>query len=528
MTANCGMGVRRRRHAAHGDGVADEHEHARRRPQVAGGEAQGRQRLGMALRQDQHHAEEAGGDADEQQRARALASGGDLPGRHEGGGAAVDEADVGGLASCARRRRPQSRRSPWRGRPAAASRSRCEGGARQRSRPGRIRAIAAITRPDSDQRTSDRVAGPKSSTSARPVTGLRAKQAGTRASSRSFIGQARPGARFAPSAGENGGFGEPCRRILCTAPPAKGGAHVVAGLRKRHLDRRASPERRGAAARGCTRKRDCNGQRQRQERERAERDTDVGGAARHAHGGARSSSCGPPGRWRCRGVRPPHEGAGAAHRQRARSAGVRDGCHHEPAADLGHGAGAAGRHVPGREGRRRARCATRILPRRRRVPILALGVGPRRARGADDARHVRRGLHADPQGALARARGVGEEGDQRAGVRRRLHGGGHRRSLRARGRAGALGRAGVPVPGRAATRAPRRRSARSRVSPRAPTAGSTRARRRSCASCSRRSPCTRQAGARRSRRLPATEPALCCNSSSRRRSCNSCCWVFWR
>ena len=388
------------------------------------------------------------------------------------------------------------------------SRSRWEGGARQRSRPGRIRAIAAITRPDSDQRTSDRVAGPKSSTSARPVTGLRAKQAGTRASSRSFIGQARPGARFAPSAGENGGFGEPCRRILCTAPPAKGGAHVVAGLRKRHLDRRASPERRGAAARGCTRKRDCNGQRQRQERARAERDTSVGAAARHTHGGARSSRCGTPGRCRCRRVRPPHEGAGAAHRQpgRGRLVFAMDATmSRQPTWDMA--------------------LALQADMFQAVKAVGGLDVQLVYFRGAGECRASRwvsdpdalaalmtrvtcaGGLHADPQGARPTR------------ARRRPRS----RSTRWSTSATAWRRmsticAGAPASWRcwacrcscsrkAATRAPRRPSARSPGSPRAPTAASMRARRRSCASCCRRSRSMPRAGARRWRRSPGAARA---------------------
>ena len=113
---------------------------------------------------------------------------------------------------------------------------------------------------------------------------------------------------------------------------------------------------------------------------------------------------------------------------------------------------------------------------------------------------LRRRLYADPQGAEPCARRGGQEAGQRPGLRRRLHGGGHRRSVRARRRAGPAGRAGVPVPGGTAMPAPRRPSARSPGSPRAPTAASTRARPGSCGTCCRRSPSTRRAGARRSRR----------------------------
>ena len=96
---------------------------------------------------------------------------------------------------------------------------------------------------------------------------------------------------------------------------------------------------------------------------------------------------------------------GPAHRHRQRPAAVRHGRHHEPPADLGHGAGPAGRHVPGRQGRRRARRAARLFPRRRRMPRLQVGVRSRRAGRADDARHLRRRLHADRQGAEPRPQG---------------------------------------------------------------------------------------------------------------------------
>ena len=99
----------------------------------------------------------------------------------------------------------------------------------------------------------------------------------------------------------------------------------------------------------------------------------------------------------------------------------------------------------------------------------------------------------------ARARGR-QAARERARLRRRLHGGGDRRSVRPRRRARAAGRAGVPVPGGRTTPAPSRPSARSRASPRAPTAASMRDRRRSCASCWRPSPSMPRAGARRCRR----------------------------
>ena len=62
----------------------------------------------------------------------------------------------------------------------------------------------------------------------------------------------------------------------------------------------------------------------------------------------------------------------------ARAADLCARCHHEPAADLGHGLPAAGRHVPRGGGHRRARRAARLLPRPRRMPRLALGVGRER------------------------------------------------------------------------------------------------------------------------------------------------------
>ena len=99
------------------------------------------------------------------------------------------------------------------------------------------------------------------------------------------------------------------------------------------------------------------------------------------------------------------------------------------------------------EGGGRARRAARLFPRHRRVPRLEVGVGPRRAGGADDAGALRRRLHADRQGAEPRAHGRRPSAGQRARLRRRLHGGGDRRPVRARRRAGAAGRAGVPVPG---------------------------------------------------------------------------------
>ena len=62
------LGQRRQRrgHAAQGDRIGDEHQHARRRPQVAGRESRVAQHLGMAAREDQHHAGQAGGDARQQ------------------------------------------------------------------------------------------------------------------------------------------------------------------------------------------------------------------------------------------------------------------------------------------------------------------------------------------------------------------------------------------------------------------------------------------------------------------------------
>ena len=49
-----------------------------------------------------------------------------------------------------------------------------------------------------------------------------------------------------------------------------------------------------------------------------------------------------------------------------------------------------------------------LFPRHGRVPGLAMGVGPRRARGADDAGALRRRLHADRQSAEPRARRGGQ------------------------------------------------------------------------------------------------------------------------
>src|SRR5262245_32038979 len=62
------------------------------------------------------------------------------------------------------------------------------GGACQRSVSERQAARSTVANAaDSAQRVTDRMAGPNWSTSARPMTGLSAKQAGTRASSRRFM-----------------------------------------------------------------------------------------------------------------------------------------------------------------------------------------------------------------------------------------------------------------------------------------------------------------------------------------------------
>ena len=199
-------------------------------------------------------------------------------------------------------------------------------------------------------------------------------------------------------------------------------------------------------------------------------------------------------------LRPPHERAGPAHRHRQWPPAVCHGRHHEPPADLGHGAGPAGRHVPRREGDRRSRRAARLFPRRRRVPGLQVGVRSRCAGRPDDARHLRRRLHPDRQGAEPRAQGGRRQARQCAGLRRRLHGGGRRRPVRARRRAGAAGRAGVPVPGRLG-RARRARLPRDRP-PHARRLLRLRCRlgRSSCATCSPPLPSMPPAAARRSRR----------------------------
>src|SRR5262245_16990431 len=73
--------------------------------------------------------------------------------------------------------------------PSSPMRTITSGGACQRSDGPRVAAMAAITAADSDQRTTDRVAGPKDSFSARPMTGLSAKKAGTRARSSQLMGR---------------------------------------------------------------------------------------------------------------------------------------------------------------------------------------------------------------------------------------------------------------------------------------------------------------------------------------------------
>src|SRR5262245_1857250 len=71
--------------------------------------------------------------------------------------------------------------------PRKPTRRRWAAGARQRSLLPRASARIATMAADRDQRTTDREAGPKASTRARPVTGLSAKQAGTRARSSRFM-----------------------------------------------------------------------------------------------------------------------------------------------------------------------------------------------------------------------------------------------------------------------------------------------------------------------------------------------------
>lgn len=58
------------------------------------------------------------------------------------------------------------------------------------------------------------MAGPKASTSARPATGLKAKQAGTNASSRRYIGSSPIGARFVLPPCVDEAFADHCPRII--------------------------------------------------------------------------------------------------------------------------------------------------------------------------------------------------------------------------------------------------------------------------------------------------------------------------
>ena len=141
---------------------------------------------------------------------------------------------------------------------------------------------------------------------------------------------------------------------------------------------------------------------------------------------------------------------------------LRHGRDHEPAADLGHGAQAPGRHVQRGQGGWRARRAARLFPGARRDAREQMGRRPRGAGAADDARLLPGRLHADPQGAVPCPPREQAGQGQRRRLCRRLHGGGYRRALRAGGRAWRCSACRCSCSRRGASRRP---SAPSRRSP---------------------------------------------------------------
>ena len=84
---------------------------------------------------------------------------------------------------------------------------------------------------------------------------------------------------------------------------------------------------------------------------------------------------------------------------RSRTAAVRHGRHHEPAADVGPGAGLPGGDVSRNGAHRRPRCSARLLSRLRRMPGLEVGERPHCPGAAHDRHRLPRRQHADRQGA---------------------------------------------------------------------------------------------------------------------------------
>ncbi len=216
---------------------------------------------------------------------------------------------------------------------------------------------------------------------------------------------------------------------------------------------------------------------------------------------------------RRRRLRAPHEGDGARHGGWPRPACLRHGRHHEPAADVGHGARPAGRDVQGREGDRRARRAARLFPRCRRMPLFQVGLRPRRAFPPHDAGLLRGRLHADPQGALARARRSPPASRSTPWSTSAI-------AWRRTSTTCAAAPASSPCSAcpcscsrKAMTPRPSAPSARSHASPRVPIAVSTRAPPPSSRSCCPRLRSTPPAAARRSPRS-AGGCLACCSSSS--------------
>ena len=89
----------------------------------------------------------------------------------------------------------------------------------------------------------------------------------------------------------------------------------------------------------------------------------------------------------------------AACRRRQGPAGVRARCHHEPAADLGYGLCAAGRHVSRGGVAGQSRYPPRLLSRPQRVPRLGVDFRQRATGEADEQDRLPRRQHPDRQGA---------------------------------------------------------------------------------------------------------------------------------
>ena len=320
----------------------------------------------MAARQDQHDAGQAGGDAEHEQRPWRAGGRRRSPRPPRRPTCSHRSGRCWWPASCARPRRRHRRKTPCRARPARRRADRWPAGARQRSPSPRARRQQGHDdQADNAQRMTDSEAGPNCLRH-RPPDDRIEREAGGHEGEQEEVHE--PLGRRGVQA-----FADP--RPLCarlSAHLSSSAAGIVAGLGKRHLYLRdtGDSEQRAAGLRH-----DATGTRPRPARASApaKRRRRLRKAASPAE--TRRS---PPARAASDAevadfVRRMKELA-PAHGRRPRPAGVRHGRHHEPPADLGHGARPAGRDVPGREGGRRARRAAHLFPRRRRMPRLAVGV----------------------------------------------------------------------------------------------------------------------------------------------------------